>query len=99
MCSYIVEKAALVGSAKGRKGWMKIDTANVYFDHPYHSTLDHVLAIDFTNEGEGEGGRDRVAVELSADSARALVDRILAALASGEVAHATPAPAVPVAAE
>ena len=78
MCSYIVEKAALVGSAKGRKGWMRIDTANVYFDHPYHSTLDHVLAIDFTNEGEG--GRDRVAVELSADSARALVDRILAAL-------------------
>src|ERR1700686_3413727 len=50
MCSYIVEKAALVGSAKGRKGWMKIDTANVYFDHPYHSTLDHVIAIDFTNE-------------------------------------------------
>jgi hypothetical protein len=56
-----------------------------------------VLAIDFTNEGEG--GRDRVAVELSADSARALIDKILAALASGEVAHAMPAPAVPVAAE
>ena len=57
MCSYIVEKAALVGSAKGRKGWMRIDTANVYFDHPYHSTLDHVLAIDFTNEaGERRGG-------------------------------------------
>ena len=85
MCSYIVEIAALVGSANGRKGWMRIDTANVYFDHPYHSTLDHVLAIDFTNEGEG--GRDRVAIELSADSARALVGRILAALASGEAAH------------
>ena len=70
MCSYIVEKTALVGSARGRKGWMRIDTANVYFDHPYHSTLDHVLAIDFTNEGEG--GRDRVAVELSADSACAI---------------------------
>jgi hypothetical protein len=89
MCSYIVEKAALTGSAaKGRKGWMRIDTANVYYDHPYYSTLDHVLAIDFTNEGDG--GRDRVAVELSADSARALVERILAALASGEAAHATP---------
>ena len=75
MCSYIVEKAALIGSAKGRKGWMRIDTANVYFDHPYYSTLDHVLAIDFTNEGEG--GRDRVAVELSAGSARALVERSL----------------------
>ena len=86
MCSYIVEKAALTGSAaKGRKGWMRIDTANVYYDHPYYSALDHVLAIDFTNEGEG--GRDRVAVELSAESARALVDRILAALATGEVAH------------
>ena len=89
MCSYIVEKTALVGSAKGRKGWMRIDTANVYFDHPYYSTLDHVLAIDFTNEGEG--GRDRVAVELSADSARALVTRILAALASGEAAHSATA--------
>jgi hypothetical protein len=85
MCSYIVEKTQLVGSAKGRKGWMKIDTANVYYDHPYYSTLDHVLAIDFTNEGEG--GRDRVAVELSAQSARALVDRILAALASGDAVH------------
>jgi hypothetical protein len=93
MCSYIVEKAALVGSAaKGRKGWMRIDTANVYYDHPYYSTLDHVLAIDFTNEGEG--GRDRVAVELSANSARALVERILAALASGEVAHGSVAPAL-----
>jgi hypothetical protein len=68
---------------------MRVDTANVYFDHPYHSTLDHVLAIDFTNEAEG--GRDRVAIELSADSARALVERILAALASGEVAHGGPA--------
>ena len=79
---------------------MRIDTANVYFDHPYHSTLDHVLAIDFTNEGEG--GRDRVAVELSADSARALVDRILAALATrrsrapraGRLALAKPRPGV-----
>jgi hypothetical protein len=86
MCSYIVEKAALTGSAaKGRKGWMRIDTANVYYDHPYYSTLDHVLAIDFTNEGEG--GQDLVAVELSADSARALVERILAALESGDAAH------------
>jgi hypothetical protein len=97
MCSYIVEKTKLVGSAKGRKGWMKIDTANVYYDHPYYSTLDHVLAIDFTNEGEG--GRDRVAVELSAQSARALVDRILAALESGAAAHGAVHPALPQAAE
>jgi hypothetical protein len=36
---------------------------------------------------------------LSADSARALVDRILAALASGEAAHVVNAPLLPVAAE
>jgi Family of unknown function (DUF6295) len=85
MCSYIVEKTALYGSAKGAKGWMRIDTANVYYDHPYHTPLDHALAIDFVNEAEG--GLDRVAVELSAESALALVDKILAALKSGEVAH------------
>jgi hypothetical protein len=86
MCSYIVEKAKLLGSAKGANGWMRIDTANVYYDHPFHAQLDHVLGIDFTNEAEG--GRERVALELSADSARLLVEKILAALASGEIAHA-----------
>jgi hypothetical protein len=89
MCSYIVEKAALYGCAKGANGWMRIDTANVYFDHPYHTPLDHALAIDFVNEAEG--ARERVAVELSAASARTLVEKILAALATGEAAHAAPA--------
>ena len=86
MCSYIVEKTTVSGSAKGPNGWMRIDTANVYFDHPYHAPLDHALAIDFVCEADG--GRERVAVELSAASARALVKNILAALASGEAAHA-----------
>ena len=86
MCSYIVEKAALVGSAKGPKGWMRIDTANVYYDHPYHAPLDHALGIDFVCEADG--GRERVAVELSAASARALVEKILAALETGKAAHA-----------
>jgi len=86
MCSYIVEKAVVSGSAKGPNGWMRIDTANVYFDHPYHATLDHALAIDFVCEADG--AQERVAVELSADSARALVGKIQAALASGEAAHA-----------
>ena len=86
MCSYIVEKTTVSGSAKGPNGWMRIDTANVYFDHPYHAPLDHALAIDFVCEADG--GRERVAVELSAASARALVQNILAALASGEAAHA-----------
>ena len=85
MCSYIVEKTGVAGSAKGPSGWMRIDTANVYFDHPYHAPFDHALAIDFVCEADG--ARERVAVELSAESARALVTSILAALASGEQAH------------
>src|ERR1700719_53761 len=86
MCSYIIEKTAVSGSAKGPNGWMRIDTANVYFDHPYHAPLDHALAIDFVCEADG--AKERVAVELSAESARALVKNILAALARVEAAHA-----------
>jgi hypothetical protein len=37
---------------------------------------------------EADGARERVAVEISAHSARELVKSILAALASGEQAHA-----------
>ena len=86
MCSYIVEKAKLLGSAKGPNGWMRIDTANVYYDHPFHAPLDHALGIDFINAANG--GRERVAIEISADSARELVRAILAALESGEQEHA-----------
>ena len=64
---------------------MRIDTANVYYDHPFHAPLDHALGIDFINEAEG--GRERVAVEMSAESARDLVEKILAALESGEIEH------------
>src|SRR5437763_10096022 len=85
MCSYIVKKAALTGSAKGQKGWMKIDTANIYYDHPYHAQMDHALGIDFVNEAQG--GRERVAVELSASAARELVKQIMAALENGEQEH------------
>ena len=82
MCTYITEKATIAGSAKGPQGWMRIDTANVYFDHPFHAPFDHALNIDFV--GEVGGARQRVAVELSAESARALIRSIEAALASGE---------------
>ncbi len=96
MCSYIVEKARLTGSAKGARGWMKIDTANVYYDHPWHAPLDHALSMDFVCEAEG--GRDRVAVELSRESALELIESIKAALAAGDAAHDKAADACSVAA-
>jgi hypothetical protein len=85
MCSYIVEKAAMHGSAKGPSGWMRIDTANVYYDHPFHAPLDHALGIDFICEADG--GRERVAVEISRASALELIEKIKAALTSGDAVH------------
>ena len=80
MCSYITEKAPIFGSAKGRGGWMHVDTAVIYYDHPNHVPLDHV---DFVNSKTQE----RVAVELSAASARELIARIQSALDNGESIH------------
>ena len=88
MCSYITEKAEIFGSAKGPQGWFHVDTANAYFDHPYHAPLDHSLNIDFVNEANG--AQTRVAVEISAESARELVAKIVAALESADEAHANP---------
>jgi hypothetical protein len=70
MCSYITEKVAISGSAKGPGGWISVDTATVYYDHPYHAPLDHSLNVDLVNGTDGVGAR--VALELSAESARAL---------------------------
>ncbi len=87
MCSYIVEKAKLVGVAKGPGcSWMKIDAANVYYDHPYEAHLDHALCVDFVCEADG--ARERVAIEISRESALELIEKIKAALASGDLTHA-----------
>ncbi|HWC31404.1 MAG TPA: DUF6295 family protein [Dehalococcoidia bacterium] len=86
MCTYITEKAEMFGSAKGPQGWFRVDMANVYYDHPFHAPLEHSLNIDFVNEAAGSP--TRVAVEISAESARLLVEKILAALESGEASHA-----------
>jgi hypothetical protein len=86
MCSHITEMVdAIDSSAKGPNGWFQVEKATVYFDHPVHAPLDHALNIDFLNPGQGPSAR--VAVELSADTARALIVAIEAALAAGELAH------------
>jgi len=82
MCTWITERTAVSGSGKGAAGWFPLTHANVYFDHPHHAPFDHTLNIDFVSEAAGPGAR--VAVELTADSARALVGSILAALAGAE---------------
>lgn len=85
MCTWINEKTSIMAHGKGVSEWIPLNTANVYYDHPVSAPLDHALIIDFLNEAAGPAAR--VAVELSAQSARALVRAIEAALASGETCH------------
>ena len=70
------------GSGKGPSGWFKLEEVNVSYDHPTDAPLEHALNIDFVNGKMGPGAR--VAVELSPESARKLVDAILTALSRGE---------------
>ncbi|MDA1296633.1 MAG: DUF6295 family protein [Chloroflexi bacterium] len=85
MCSWIVETAAMSGVAKGPDGWIDINQANVYFDHPFKAPMDHALIIDFVRDPERPNGR--VAIEISAESARRLVESINRALTTGEAVH------------
>jgi len=82
MCTMITQKVGVMGSGKGSSGWFNVEQANVSYDHPFNAPLDHALNIDFVNEAMGPGAR--VAVELSEDSARALVETIQAVLDRAE---------------
>jgi hypothetical protein len=80
MCTYLTEKIQVQGSGKSGGDWFSLRDASVYFDHPVHAPAEHTLNIDFWNPGQG--ATSRVAVELTADSARALVKAIEATLAA-----------------
>ena len=78
MCTYITNKVSTEGSGKGADGWFPLSETTVYFDHPVHASAEHTLNIDFRNPDRGAGAR--VAVELTADAARALAHAILETL-------------------
>ncbi|HEY2657430.1 MAG TPA: DUF6295 family protein [Solirubrobacteraceae bacterium] len=85
MCTYATVTTDIAGSAKGPEGsWFRVSHGTVYFDHPVHAMADHTLNIDFTDPSRGPAAR--VAVELTAASARSLVEAIEAALASAPAA-------------
>ena len=83
MCTMIVDKVEIDGSGKGANGWFTLNQANVSYDHPFHISMEHALNIDFVNEELGPGAR--VAVELSEQAARSLVEAILDVLSQAEV--------------
>jgi hypothetical protein len=82
MCTYRTENVSITGSGKGPQGWFGLTDATVYFDHPVHAPADHTLNIDFRNPSIGPSAR--VAVELTEQSARALVAAITSTLAAGD---------------
>jgi hypothetical protein len=76
MCTYYTEQVPVSGSAKAADRWFRVSEATVYFDHPVHALADHSLNIDFPTPAGG-----RLALELTEESARALVAAIVRALA------------------
>jgi hypothetical protein len=85
MCTYATVTTPLDGSAKGPGGsWFHVTNGVVYFDHPVHALAEHTLNIDFAAPGTGPAAR--VAVELTAASARDLITAIQQALDSAPAA-------------
>ena len=82
MCTMIVQKVRLEGFGKGNGGWFEMNQANVSWDHPFHAPEEHALNIDFVNVAYGPGAR--VAVELSVEGARQLVETIQSVLGEAE---------------
>ena len=81
MCTYATVQAAMNGSAKGPGGsWFHVTDATVYFDHPVHAMAEHTLNLDLADPSRGPSAR--VAVELTAASARELMAAMQAALDS-----------------
>jgi hypothetical protein len=79
MCTYVTTTTQVAGSGYLGDDWFSVDRAVVYFDHPQDAPVEHALCIDVW------GGRERVAVELDAGSARRLAEAILATLEHDEV--------------
>jgi uncharacterized protein DUF6295 len=80
VCTYDTVQAPVSGSGKGAEGWFALTQATVYYDHPVHAQAEHTLNIDFADPAAGPS--QRVAVELTAASARTLIATIEAALAA-----------------
>ena len=82
MCTMIAKQIKIEGSGKAASGWFRLKEAAVSYDHPFDAPFEHALNIDFVNEAQGPGAR--VAVELSVEAARALVETIQAVLKQAE---------------
>ena len=70
MCTDRIERIAVAGSAKGARGWVTLAEARISVDHPFQAPGEEAVLIDFV---ERPDATDRVAVELTPASARAVI--------------------------
>lgn len=82
MCTMITRQIDTQGSAKNQASWFVINHINISYDHPFHAPFEYTLNLDFVNDDLGPGAR--VAVELDAASARALIQVIESVLQEAE---------------
>lgn len=83
MCTSIVEIAPAVGMAKRGDEWFELTHAVVAYDHARHALLGDVITLDFMNTGLPPGAR--AGVELTLESAKALLDSLAKAIAAAEI--------------
>lgn len=83
MCTSIVEVVAAEGAGKGNDEWFALTHSVVSYDHPHHALLEEAITIDFVNQTLGPAAR--AAVELTLDSAKALSEALLRAIAAAEI--------------
>jgi len=81
MCTNIMHTTTIEGMGKGAKGWFPVAQAYVSYDHPMNLAAEHAVGIDFVDRVTG---LERVAVEITLDSARSLVAALQTALAKAD---------------
>jgi len=82
MCTSVVEIVRAEGAGVGEGGWFPVTKAVVSYDHPHHALLEDAITIDFVNDDLGPGAR--AAVELTLESAKALVAALSRAIEGAE---------------
>jgi RES domain-containing protein len=82
VCTYATQRIEVRGSGKAGSRWEPLMRASVYLDHPYATALEHTLNVDLFTDGEARSRH--IALELSPESARELIDAVSRALAEAE---------------
>jgi Family of unknown function (DUF6295) len=78
VCTYTTERVAIRGSGKVAGEWSSLASASVYVDHPYATPLAHTLNVDLFADAARPARQ--IALELSVESAEALIAAVSRAL-------------------